>query len=169
MCFHVCMCVVLFMCVYTRTSVCVYIHVLRMYTCLCVCIHLCMSVCTRVGTPVCISYYLVLSVYTHPSFLCVVSCYPIFHVIKRRPVTQLRLPPAACQGYLSSLRVLSAVSGRQIWALSVLVFQFLVHFTEDSRCAALIILAATSPGGFVFFLQLYRFYRHCFTAVLRTQ
>ena len=157
------------MCVYTRTSVCVYIHVLRMYTCLCVCIHLCMSVCTRVGTPVCISYYLVLSVYTHPWFLCVVSCYPIFHVIKRRPVTQLRLPPAACQGYLSSLRVLSAVSGRQIWALSVLVFQFLVHFTEDSRGAALIILAATSPGGFVFFLQLYRFYRHCFTAVLRTQ
>ena len=75
----------------------------------------------------------------------------IFHVIKRRPVTQLRLPPAACQGYLSSLRVLSAVSGRQIWALSVLVFQFLVHFTEDSRGAALIILAATSPGGFVFF------------------
>ena len=69
MCFHVCMCVVLFMCVYTRTSVCVYIHVLRMYTCLCLCIHLCMSVCTRVGTPVCISYYLVLSVYTHPSFL----------------------------------------------------------------------------------------------------
>ena len=153
MCFHVCMCVVLFMCVYTRTSVCVYIHVLRMYTCLCVCIHLCMSVCTRVGTPVCISYYLVLSVYTHPSFLCVVSCYPIFHVIKRRPVTQLRLPPAACQGYLSSLRVLSAVSGRQIWALSVLVFQFLVHFTEDSRGAALIILAATSPGGFVFFVS----------------
>ena len=151
MCFHVCMCVVLFMCVYTRTSVCVYIHVLRMYTCLCVCIRLCTSVCTRVGTPVCISYYLVLSVYTHPSFLCVVSCYPIFHVIKRRPVTQLRLPPAACQGYLSSLRVLSAVSGRQIWALSVLVFQFLVHFTEDSRGAALIILAATSPGGFVFF------------------
>ena len=138
-----------YVCVYTRTSVCVYIHVLRMYTCLCVCIHLCMSVCTRVGTPVCISYYLVLSVY--PSFLCVVSCYPIFHVIKRRPVTQLRLPPAACQGYLSSLRVLSAVSGRQIWALSVLVFQFLVHFTEDSRGAALIILAATSPGGFVFF------------------
>ena len=140
-----------YVCVYTRTSVCVYIHVFRMYTCLCVCIHLCMSVCTRVGTPVCISYYLVMSEYTHPLFLCVVSCYPIFHVIKRRPVTQLRLPPAACQGYLSSLRVLSAVSGRQIWALSVLVFQFLVHFTEDSRGAALIILAATSPGGFVFF------------------
>ena len=136
MCFHVCMCVVLFMCVYTRTSVCVYIHVLRMYTCMYVCIHLCMSVCTRVGTPVCISYYLVLSVYTHPSFLCVVSCYPILHVIKRRPVTQLRLPPAECQGYLSSLRVLSAVRGRQTWALSVLVFQFLVHFTEDSRGVA---------------------------------
>ena len=133
MCFHVCMCVVLFMCVYTRTSVCVYIHLLRMYTCLCVCIHICVSVCTRVGTPVCICYYLVLSVYTHPLFLYVFSCYPILHVIKRRPVTQLGLPPAACQGYLSSLRVLSAVSGRQICALSVFAFQFLVHFTEDSH------------------------------------
>ena len=150
MCFHVCMCVVLCMCVYTRTSVCVYIHVLRIYTCLCVCIHLCMSVCTRVGTPVCISYYLVLSVYTHPLFLCVFSCYPILHVIKRRPVTQLRLPPAACQGYLSSLRVLSAVSGRQIWALSVLVFQFLVHFTEDSRGANN--FGRYKPGWFRFFL-----------------
>ena len=135
-----------YVCVYAYVCMCVYTCITYVY--MSVCMYTFMYV--RVDTPVCISYYLVLSVYTHPSFLCVVSCYPIFHVIKRRPVTQLRLPPAACQGYLSSLRVLSAVSGRQIWALSVLVFQFLVHFTEDSRGAALIILAATSPGGFVF-------------------
>ena len=46
MCFHVCMGVVLFMCVYTRTSVCVYIHVLRMYTCVCVYTYVCVRVYT---------------------------------------------------------------------------------------------------------------------------
>ena len=134
------------MCVYTHTSVCVYIHVLRMYTCLCVCIHLCVSVCTREDTPVCISYYLVMSVYTHPLVLCVFSCYPILHIIKGRPVTQLRLPPVACQGYLSSLRVLSAVSGRQIWALSVFFFSSL--FTSLRIIVALIIFGRYRPGWF---------------------
>ena len=58
MCFHVCMCVVLFMwvCIRVRLYVCMYIHVLRMYTCLCVYIHIYVSVCTRVGAPVCTGY-----------------------------------------------------------------------------------------------------------------
>ena len=107
-CVYVCGSVYVY--VYTHTSVCVYIHILRMYTCLCVCIHICVSVCTRVGTPVCFCYYLVMSVYTHPLFLYVFSCYPILHVIKRRPVTQLRLPPAACLRILVALIILTVTS-----------------------------------------------------------
>ena len=130
-CVYVCGSV--YVCVYAYVCMCVYTFITYVYMFVCMYTYICVSVCTRVGTPVCICYYLVLSVYTHPLFLYVFSCYPILHVIKRRPVTQLGLPPAACQGYLSSLRVLSAVSGRQICALSVFAFQFLVHFTEDSH------------------------------------
>ena len=147
-CVSMCVCVwfCLCMCIRIRLYVCIYMY----YVCIhvCVCIHICVSVCTRVGTPVCICYYLISSVYTHPLFLYVFSCYPILHVIKRRSVTQLRLPPAACQGYLSSLRVLSAVSGRQFGPSLFLLFSSL--FTSLRILVAPIILAVTSPGGFVF-------------------
>ena len=160
-CVSMCVCVwfCLCVCIRVRLYVCIYMY----YVCIhvCVCIHICVSVCTRVGTPVCICYYLVRSVFTHPLFLYIFSFYPILHVIKRRPVTQLRLPPAACQGYLSSLRVLYAVSGRQNWALSVLAFHVLVHFTEDSRGANN--FGRYKPG---WFFQLYGYYQHCFIAVL---
>ena len=118
------------MCVYTRSSVCVYIHVLRMYTCLCVCIRICVSVCTRVYTCGHARMHLLLHGYigVHAPIVCVRII--ILYASRGGQLHSLgyRLRHVS---YLTS----SAFSVRQIGAVSVFAFQFLVHFTEDSRGA----------------------------------
>ena len=151
-------CLYFWLCVFVSMYVCVSMCVCVRFG-LCVCIRVCLYVCIYmcyVYIHVCMYAYRYICVYTcvharkhlslpgyvgvhAPILLYVFSCYPILLFTKRWPVSQLRLPPAACQGYIYSLHVPSAVSGRQCWALS---FCFQLLFTS------LRILLALSPCFF---------------------
>ena len=155
MCFHVCMCVVLFMCVCIRVRlyVCIYMY----YVCIHVCVYVYIYVCPCVHVWARL-YALVIN------WLC--RCTPThcfcayFRVIpfctssrggqihslgyRLRHVRAIYLPCAF------SLRLVGAKFGPSLF----LCFSSL--FTSLRILVALIILAATSPGGFVFLFSVVR-------------
>jgi len=151
-------CVCVWFCLCVRIRVCR--HVCLCMCCVCVHVCICMHICVRVYTCVHTRKHLLLHGYVGvhaPILLYIFSCYPIWCVTMRWPVTQLRLPPATCQGYFSSLHVPLRLVGANFVPSPFFLFFSLDHFTEDSPGA--------KPGWFVFF-QLYEFYRPCVTAVL---
>ena len=137
-----CMRLVLFMCADTRMSARVFMHVLRV----CTCVYTYAYIYVRVYTCVHTRKHLLLHGYVGvhaPILLYIFSCYPIWCVTMRWLVTQLRLPPATCQGYFSFLHVPLRLVGANFVPSPFCLFFSLDHFTEDSPCA--------KPVWFVFF------------------
>ena len=88
MCFHVCICAVLFMCVYTRMSVYACVTYIYMCECMYAYTYICVYTCEHARQHLSLPGYVGVHA---PILLYVFSFYPILCVTKRWPVTQLRL------------------------------------------------------------------------------
>ena len=94
MCFHVCICAVLFMCVCIRVClyVCIYMCYVYIHVCVCVCMYaymyICVYTCEHARKHLSLPGYVGVHA---PILVYVFSFYPISCVTKRWPVTQLRL------------------------------------------------------------------------------
>ena len=146
-CVYVCGSVYVCVCVRVRLYVCIYMYYVCIHVCVYVYIYVCPCVYVWARLYALVITWLCRCTRTH----CFCAYFRVIPFCTSSRGGQFHSLGAACQGYLSSLRVLSAVSGRQIWALFVFVFQFLVHFTEDSRGANN--FGRYKPGWFRFFFS----------------